>query len=263
MIKKYEIIENGKKFFQSGLVFKELNKQEDAWNEKLEYLIMFNEVYGHFQVPQRYKNIKSLGAWLSKQRSYLIKEGQRKSRTDMLKIIGFFQLESFCFIGMEWLNKLSELKNYLVKNGNCNVPYKFPKNQPLAIWVKNQKQSLQQGKMELNKQLLLQKFGFPLKYKQPKKKHSWNMRFNQLLDFLECTGHCRVPQRQGSLGSWVHKQRSLFSKGFLKNDRIELLNSIGFEWNIKYNPLKYIPYEKVGFNVNPGSFPKQGFFPIN
>lgn len=69
----------------------------------------------------------------------------------------------------------------------------------------------------------------------------WLERFNDLIEFKEKHGHCRVPQSytpNSTLGNWVHNQRRLYRKvktgeivkSILTEERIEMMNNMGFEW---------------------------------
>ena len=62
---------------------------------------------------------------------------------------------------------------------------------------------------------------------------AWIARFNELVDFKSENGDCNVPRKQGSLGMWVGTQRMTYKKGKLSQDRIGLLESIGFEWVLR------------------------------
>jgi hypothetical protein len=64
----------------------------------------------------------------------------------------------------------------------------------------------------------------------------WGRRYAQLVQFKETNGHCNVPQRyadNAELGRWVKDQRTFKIKGKLSEERIDLLNEIGFSWRIK------------------------------
>ena len=53
---------------------------------------------------------------------------------------------------------------------------------------------------------------------------------NKLLRYKTKRGNCNVPQSQGKLGTWVRNQRRDYAAGSLAQDRIDRLNSIGFDW---------------------------------
>ncbi|KAL3791917.1 hypothetical protein HJC23_010777 [Cyclotella cryptica] len=64
----------------------------------------------------------------------------------------------------------------------------------------------------------------------------WYKRYGELVEFHEANGHCDVPQRYAAnieLGRWVKDQRTFQAKGMLSQERIELLNKIGFSWRIR------------------------------
>ena len=67
----------------------------------------------------------------------------------------------------------------------------------------------------------------------------WHMRFCELSKFKEEHGTCRVPHKSGGgLGEWVRSQRKSMKQHVqgknsqLTSERIEKLDSIGFEWNL-------------------------------
>ncbi len=64
---------------------------------------------------------------------------------------------------------------------------------------------------------------------------AWEEQFAELLKFKDQHGHCNVADRCSEnprLGRWVSKQRSALKKGTLSEEKIRLLNSIGFEWEL-------------------------------
>ena len=68
----------------------------------------------------------------------------------------------------------------------------------------------------------------------------WNLGYEQLKKYAKREGHTRVPRglktKGGlTLGIWVGTQRSVYKKNKLSQDRIRLLEEIGFEWQIKKN----------------------------
>jgi len=63
------------------------------------------------------------------------------------------------------------------------------------------------------------------------RKICWMERFSDLIAFKLEHGDCMVPQKSGSLGLWVRNQRYERRKGKLSQERIKLLNDLGFEWN--------------------------------
>jgi hypothetical protein len=61
----------------------------------------------------------------------------------------------------------------------------------------------------------------------------WGESFAALLAFKERFGHCNVPQswkENPKLGKWCAKQRQTKKQGKLTPERIQRLDSLGFEW---------------------------------
>jgi hypothetical protein len=62
----------------------------------------------------------------------------------------------------------------------------------------------------------------------------WEESFELMKAYKEEHGHCVVPYRAEyrgvKLGSWVDKQRRRGKSGQMRNDRVALLNRIGFTW---------------------------------
>lgn len=62
---------------------------------------------------------------------------------------------------------------------------------------------------------------------------SWKEMFEKLKNYKEEFGHCRVPKRDGHLGSWVDRQRTLYRQNELGKEKVDALNSVGFVWQIR------------------------------
>jgi RNase H-fold protein (predicted Holliday junction resolvase) len=117
----------------------------------------------------------------------------------------------------------------------------------LASWASSQRvqyKLLQQGKklrMKEESIQMLNDIGFEWS-RAPV--DSWDERFEQLKAFQKERGHCHVPGTQNKdkaihqLGAWVARQRvqyKLLQKGKnspMKEERIQMLNDIGFEWSV-------------------------------
>lgn len=54
----------------------------------------------------------------------------------------------------------------------------------------------------------------------------------KLKEFHERNGHCRVPS-SSSLGQWVVRQRFLFRRSGLTNERVSALNMLNFTWQTR------------------------------
>ena len=68
--------------------------------------------------------------------------------------------------------------------------------------------------------------------------HDWQEKYEQLKQYIQENGDANVPQRHSALGKWVRSQRERKGLGKLSNERIKLLDEIGFIWNPPIGPRK-------------------------
>merc|ERR1712032_1282204 len=122
----------------------------------------------------------------------------------------------------------------------------YKKNsEKLGEWVTDQrrqwklKQEGRPSQLSDEKKEKLDQVGFVWKVRE---RADWNDRYEQLIEFKKENGHTIVPQhytRNRSLGKWVAKQREQYRfhqegrHSFLTDERIDLLKSVGFVWQIK------------------------------
>jgi len=72
--------------------------------------------------------------------------------------------------------------------------------------------------------------------------YSWDRRYNELVEYMAEHGNCDVPQKYETnprLGYWVATQRTQHKyhiegkQSSLNNEKIERLESIGFNWRVR------------------------------
>ena len=151
-------------------------------------------------------------------------------------------------------------RNFAIKHGHCAIPtdYKEGDKQDLSKWAKRQryqftlyvesqklsdeqKQRLPHGDrsaMTPARIQLLRSIGFCFDLAQ----RTWNLRYNELKDFVKEHGHANVPTAYSNrkLSSWVKVQRRWYwhyqlGKKHYPIKRIELLESLGFRWRLAPN----------------------------
>jgi hypothetical protein len=158
-----------------------------------------------------------------------------------------------------WQERFNELKQYQQDHGNCLVPGRYKENPPLGRWVESQRKQYHQYMaakkvgtlsgcaMTDERIALLEGIGFEWSVRKAKRSGlavykpglSWEERLEQLKEFKQAYGHCSVPyqfEQDPSFGRWVANQRNARrqlesgSYSSMTNERMELLNAIGFEW---------------------------------
>ena len=149
-----------------------------------------------------------------------------------------------------WEEHMKDLHLFKQRHDHCRVPRNYSDNPKLGRWVMNVRshfQLLQKGKKstliteERLQQLQEIDFDFAPKYKSHTKYYvvRWEQHLEELFQFKQKHGHCRVPQRSKAtkrLGSWVLYVRHQYHKhnngqpSRMTTDRIEQLKQIGFDF---------------------------------
>ena len=146
-----------------------------------------------------------------------------------------------CYQTDQWAERFSELLAFKAETGHCLVPHCFPSNPSLAQWIKRQRYQhklKQEGRhctLSGEREAYLEAAGFVWDSHQA----AWREKFLTLKRYRTQHGNCRVPPTylDRSLGVWVkcqRRQRKLFLNGeysTMTEERIQLLDSLGFEWN--------------------------------
>ena len=225
-----------------------------TWDEKFELLKEYRNEFGDCNVPNgyRYKGF-GLGAWVGTQRlankeNNTVTKKLNQDQIDKLDSIGFVWDLAY----VRWNEKFELLKQYKEEFGDCIVPSKYKyKGINLSDWVLRQRREYKDfhnfkyyyGPMTQEKIDKLNSIGFIWEnYKLSELRKSekiekvWKKHFKLLKKYKEEFGDCIVPSKYKykgvNLGLWVSKQRIAFNKNKLEPEKIYMLNSIGFIWNI-------------------------------
>ena len=191
------------------------------WELRLEELTLYKQEFGHCNVSKHDSERRDLWLWICVQRRYyaLKQKGQSQRMTDdrveALNKIGFIWNAH----EQQWLQRLEELKEYKAYHGDCMVPTGFDSNPQLAKWVDAQRFSYKSlksgGYSALTKERidLLEKEGFVWNVND----YKWNLKLEELKDFIEGNGHINVPSRQ-PLARWIRDQKREYQK-MLDNEK--------------------------------------------
>eukprot|EP00538_Stauroneis_constricta_P012921 CAMPEP_0119559046 /NCGR_PEP_ID=MMETSP1352-20130426/11777_1 /TAXON_ID=265584 /ORGANISM="Stauroneis constricta, Strain CCMP1120" /LENGTH=589 /DNA_ID=CAMNT_0007606601 /DNA_START=224 /DNA_END=1993 /DNA_ORIENTATION=- len=115
--------------------------QVKQWTRMYEELVVFHDLHGHCQVPNKYSANPTLAGWTKRQRyQYKNKrDGKPSTMTDervtALEKLGFIWESQ----GLSWNDRFHDLIAYKSKHGHCNVPSTYPHNPKLATWTKHQR----------------------------------------------------------------------------------------------------------------------------
>ena len=136
------------------------------------------------------------------------------------------------------------LVEYEAEHGNCLVPQHYPDNKALGKWVDKQRTQYRlrrEGKHSFLTEERIKKLE-DLGFEWSPLGNSWDDRYDELVEYKNKHGNCLVPQRYSknkALGRWVAKQRTQYrlrregKQTPLTEDRIKLLDEVGFVWSVK------------------------------
>ena len=139
----------------------------------------------------------------------------------------------------QWTERFHELLQFKQHHGHCLVPHNWKQNKKLSQWVKRQRYQhrlLQQGRhstLTHERVVQLEEIGFAWN----SHKAGWEERYQQLVDYHDVHGHCKVPcnwTENPSLGIWVKFQRRQYKlrcngeNNTLTDDRVRRLHNLGF-----------------------------------
>lgn len=194
-----------------------------SWEERFQLLVEYKNKHGNTRVSQLNK---PLGPWVNKQRAKYKAHTLSTSQCQRLNSIGFEWNIQSC----SWMVMYNQLCTYRTQhNGSTHVPTSCDKCKSLRNWIYKQRRSYSMGTLTVERIDLLNKIHFNF---QQRVELDWMAMFERLVVYQKKHNSTRVPInfKDGQLVRWVQKQR----KECKEEDRIELLNGIGFEWN----PLK-------------------------
>jgi superfamily II DNA or RNA helicase len=232
-----------RKNYNKGLLNKEridkLNELNFQWDPLFEqWLLWFKELekyykeFGTTTMPTGYSvNNFNLEKWATRtRRSY--KHGKlSKEQVDLLEGIGF----SWHKRSDNWIQMYNELVEFKNENGNCDISKRTHTDKlKLAHWTYKQRKEYREGNLSDERIKKLEAIGFKFVLSELIPRHKWNPMFDQLVEFKNENGHCNVSPYSDKdklkLGRWVERQREVYRKGKLIDERIEKLNEIGFKF---------------------------------
>lgn len=226
--------------------------ERTSWEAKYDALKEYRNNHGHLCLPNRYPIILSdgktadLGTFLNTQKA-LYRSG--KLSEEKIK-----KLES---LGVVWRRKSFEemysiLKKYYEENLDLQVPsdYRIEIDGTevlLGQYVRNLRSFYKRGKLSIEKIKLLESIGMVWNYKEEVKlKSNWLKMYKEAVLYSISNGELYMNEnykviRDGkclNLGTWLHSQRSLYSKGKLNEEQIAMLEGINIEWDMEKNRKK-------------------------
>ncbi|MFZ4596312.1 MAG: helicase associated domain-containing protein, partial [Verrucomicrobiaceae bacterium] len=200
--------------------------REDKWLEKISQLKQFQEQHGHCDLSED----EDLKSWAQLQRSAQAEGKLEPERKAQLDALGFPWTGN---LDRKWDEMYDRLKQYHAENGHSDVPAKWNKDRKLAGWLSAQRQRRKKGQMTEDEIRLLDSLGVTWRSRDV---GTWEDRLAELVLFKERNGHCNAPKSCSEfpkLGGFVNAMRSKKATGELSQERIGLLEAIGFQWAVR------------------------------
>jgi hypothetical protein len=219
----------------------ELGKEEKiprdaAWRQRFQELVEYKQNHGHCKVPRKKSVYSQLGSWVNTQRQNKRKGTLAVERQNFLDEIGFEWGKTEEEIPQKfiWMQRFQQLVEYKQTHGDCKVPRQYSVNPQLGSWVMTQRRNKQTERLDFERQAQLDLIGFEWgKEERIPLETAWRQRFQQLVEYEQAHGDCRVPRQYDvnpQLGSWVNTQRWNKRTGSYGVERQAQLDSIGFKW---------------------------------
>ena len=218
------------------------NRNEIAWQRRLESAQKYHETHGNLMVPGKYTDPDGypLGQWIIKTRQQKLNGRLKEERIAQLDEIGMV----WNIFDAKWEKAYALAAAYYEENGNLNIPcsYVTAAGERLGQWVASQQWAYPKGKLTDEQVERLNRIGM---YWGNRNDRQWNEGYQEAKRYFDAHGNLNVPAEYVSpngynLGNWVKRQRYTRqnpekSCAVLTEERIAKLDEIGMRWE-KSNP---------------------------
>lgn len=208
-----------------------------TWDQRFHELCAFKERFGNTRVPVKWKENPILGNWAAAQR-YKYRHGRVSARhVELLNSIQFeWEVPRAIPDAAEWDEKLARFLKYREETGRTDFARDDMQVKSIAGWVQAQRAARKAGKLDPERERRLNEVGFPWDSMAPGSEAHWRRRADELKAYVQTHGTALVTVTDKvtlGLKEWVALQRSLRRRGRLSEQRIQLLDSVGFIWEPK------------------------------
>lgn len=216
---------------------------EDRWEASFAKLVAFKERFGHTDVPPDWKEDPRFAEWVAKQREGLSRPPMPRDRSKRLRRLGLQPVERPPAITKRWLDSLKALREHLREDHGTDklVPEK-ELDKVCRGFVANQRRRRRAGRLSEEEIRLLDEIGMdwnpprqalPPQGPKPITKF-WFQRYGELKALVAKHGiGVLIESRKAPeyLQLFARDQRALRRRGKLLEEKIRLLDEIGFDWN--------------------------------
>ncbi|MGW0327774.1 Helicase associated domain protein [Nocardia sp. NPDC003183] len=206
----------------------------DQWEEGFRFLASYVRERGHARVPGPYTvDAYPLGQWVGVQRSGFAKQRLPQARIERLQALPGW---SWDLATDQWEDGFIHLTDFVQQNGHARVPQSYVNHNGFSLgsWVGTQRSKF--ARKTLRPEWAERLEALPGWSWDPIA-DQWEEGFTHLADFVQQTGHARVPGLYVDptgfrLGQWCKVQRRARANGTISADRLSRLNALpGWSWD--------------------------------
>lgn len=179
----------------------------------------YHEVAAFYREKGRWpkRGEDTLSIWCNTQRQARKNGRLTKDRIRRLDAVGFVWEYDWA---EEWYKNYEALKVFYAEKKR----WPKVKDGALGRWCCTQRKLRRQAGLSEERASALETIGFPWSSDDV-----WKEKYDRLQTFRQINGRWPT-SREGALGSWCCVQRRLYRQGKLSDERIKILEKIGFEW---------------------------------
>ena len=216
-----------------------------SWDENYKCAEKYYKEHGNLKVPIYYKDEDyCLGAWIRSQRKLNKKNKLSKEKIDKLNSIGMIWQVNYT-----WDENYMYAEKYYKEYGNLEVPKNYiVDGVKLGKWIENQKKNFknlsQKKVIKLNNIGITSHENVVINSLNPKKIENkkvntqeeliWYKNYTNALQYFQLNQNLAVSDdysfNELNLGKWLKEQRDKYLNNDLSLEKIELLESIGINW---------------------------------
>lgn len=209
--------------------------EEERWRTMYEALVAFRDLNADRWPSSSSTDAEErrLGEWCEAKRG-----SYRKNKLDAAKIA---ELEAIGFDWnpneTEWIGMITRLKAFRALHPNRwpSEQSKDTEESALGNWCKGRRQAHKKKKLEAAKVKTLEEMGFSWEPQEGK----WQQMYEKLITYREenttsWPSTCAEDPEERKLGQWCSAQRQNYQKKNIKEERVVLLEEMGFEWSLTY-----------------------------
>jgi superfamily II DNA or RNA helicase len=204
---------------------------EQKWEKMYESLKHYHATHDDSNVPRKWKENPKLANWVSAQRQFRKRGMIADNRVQLLDDLGFVWKSRN--VGT-WDDRFAEVVAFKAKYGHCNVPRSFSEDPKLAPFVNSMRIQRSKGTLSEDRIARLDEIGFTWSGENNKEK--WHQMYDSLKCYHATHGDSNVPNKwkeNPKLANWVSFQRQIRKRGMIADNRVQLLDDLGFVWDMR------------------------------